>query len=443
MELILRDYQDNSLKQLTKSYKSGKGKRKIVVLPCGAGKTAVFAYMAMNSQKKGKIVWFLVHRKELLDQTIETFKRFDIPIITVLIGMVGSVANKIDKYPTPDFIIFDECHFSAAATWKKIIDKYPDVYYVGLTATPCRLDGKPLGDIYDELIIGITAKELIQRGYLADYDYWSRPLIDTDNLKTKRGDYDSHEIAEIIEKAHIYGDVVDNYIKIANGKKTICYCDCIVNSKAVADKFQQSGINAVHFDGTTPPAERKRIVQDFRNGKITVLCNVDLISVGFDVPDCECCILLRPTQSTALYIQQAMRALRPLGEKRAIIIDHVDNIKRHGFPDDDREWSLEVKQKKPKPAPIKTCGKCFLCCNASCKICPNCGEEFPIKEKVAEEKTEVDGELILIDKEKYRSMKFKDYKQLKTYAELKEFAKARGYKNGFAYIKAKEMGILR
>lgn len=441
LELILRDYQIDMLTRLKKAYLKNNGRRKLVVLPCGAGKTVCFASMARDSQAKGKTVWFLVHRRELLDQTVETFQRFGIEMNSIHLGMVQSVARHINAMPKPDFIIFDEAHFSQARTWQKIVETYPDAYYVGLTATPVRLDGKPLGDTYDEMIVGITTQELIERGLLANYNYWSRPLVNTDAFHTKRGDFDAKEVAQAFDDVDVFGDVVDNYRRIANGKKTICYVDSIEHSIEVAKNFNDAGITAVHFDGSTPDKQRRDIVKKFRDGEITILCNVDLISCGFDVPDCECCILLRPTQSTALFIQQSMRALRPLPGKKAEIIDHVDNVARHGLPDQPRQWSLEGKMKKPKPGevPIKTCPKCFMVVNSSTRICPGCDHVFQAE---VEEKRYEPGELVLIDKEAYyRNMTAKQYKKLKSFDELMAVEKAKGYKRGFAIAQAIESNV--
>ena len=149
-------------------------------------------------------------------------------------------------------------------------------------------------------------------------------------------------------KSTIYGDVIGHYKKLADGKQAICYCSTLSLSKRTAQAFNDAGILSVHIDGETPKTERKEAVEAFRQGKIKILCNVDLISEGFDVPDCDCAILLRPTKSLNLFIQQSMRCMRYKPGKEAVIIDHVGNVFRHGFPDDDRVWSLESKKKRQK-----------------------------------------------------------------------------------------------
>lgn len=446
----LRDYQQELINDVRQSYLKG-NKSPCIVLGCGGGKTVVFAYMAKQSQDKGNTVWFLVHRKELLDQTIATFDKFGIERKTIHIAMVGTVSRNINKYPKPDFIIFDECHFSAAKTWRRIIDSFPDAKLAGLTATPTRLDGKPLGDIYDDLVEGESIKSLIEKDYLAPYKYYAPSVADLSTLKKKRGDFDKGQAEEILSTKAVFGDVIKHYKHYADGKQSICYCSTIKHSKMMAEEFQEVGINAIHFDGDTPKKEREQIINDFREGKITILCNVDLISVGFDMPDVDCCILLRPTDSTALYIQQACRALRYREGKTAIILDHVNNYERHGLPDDKREWSLGDKFEKPKrfledgTLKIKQCQNCFGVFESGINVCPHCGFEVQlikeelknIKEielKEIKRKKKEETEKIVLD--------FSTPEECTSLDELAAFAEKRGYKSGWIYFQAKARGWL-
>jgi len=445
-ELILRNYQTDIVNKTRQAFKQG-FKSPLIVLPCGSGKTAVFAWMASQSQAKGLIVWFLVHRQELLTQTIDTFNRFDIPTDKITIAMVQTIANHLEDYPKPDLIVFDEAHFSAAKTWGKIIEAFPDAYKIGLTATPCRLDGKPLGKIYDTMITGITAKELIQDGMLSKYTYYSATLADFAKVKTKCGDYDQEQAAEILSKSAILGGVVQHYKELANNKKAICYCPTIKFSENIADIFQSAGINAVHFDGNTPEKQRKDIIAKFRTGEIKILCNVDLISVGFDVPTAECCILLRPTQSVALFIQQAMRALRPLPGKIAIILDHVGNALRHGLPDNTWDWSLTEKPKRKNKEEnsvfVRQCEKCFFTFETKKNtVCPNCGHE---NKKTVEEIKIIEAVKLQELKEAEAIIKKQARRNVHTckdYSDLIEYGKKYGYKSGWAYTQAKIRGFL-
>lgn len=253
----------------------------------------------LDSVKKNKKVWFIVHRRELQAQAENTLERYGIPKENIKVYMVQTLANKLNKIEeVPDMIIFDECQHATSNTYLRIIEKFPNTYILGLTATPTRLSGKPLGDIFETIVSEITAKQLIDMGFLASYTYYAPDLnIDLSNIKKKMGDYDTKELDQAMSKTKIYGDIIENYKKIANNKKSIIYCPTIEYSKKMEELFSENGYSIKHFDGNTPKDERDRIIEEFRNDKIKILTNVDLIGEGFDVPDCECVLLLRPTQS--------------------------------------------------------------------------------------------------------------------------------------------------
>lgn len=444
----LRPYQKQYLKELATAWDQGH-KSVLINAPCGSGKTVLFAMFAKGAQDNGKTVWFLVHRKELLQQTIETFERFKIPLRTIHIGMVGTYANHLDEYPPPDLIVFDECHFSAASTWQKILTAFPDAYLIGLTATPARLDGKPLGVIYKKMISVISVRELIEQGYLSDYRYFAPSVADVSELPKRGSDFDPEKAAEILNSRAVFGDVIAHWRKYAEGKQTICYCTTRAHSRATAEAFREAGIEAVHFDGETPKRERERIVASFREGKIKVLCNVDLISVGFDCPDCECCILLRPTLSLALFIQQSMRCMRPKQGKTAIILDHVNNYTRFGLPDEPRDWSLteKIKQREAmnEAGMLKTrmCEKCFCTYSADLPACPYCGEPYKTKPIEIKRIKEIQLEEIKTRRKTEAEEKVKELdtpNKCRSFAELQAYAKKKGYKPQWAYIQAKNRG---
>ena len=323
---------------------------------------------------------------------------------------------------------------------------------VGLTATPCRLDGKPLGATYDTMIVGVTTGELIQQGYLSPYRYFAPSVSDLSSLKRKGFDFDPDSASALLMRRAVYGDVIESYRKYADGLQTICYCSSIKHSIAMADEFVKAGINAVHFDGNTPAAERGRIVQDFRDKKIQILCNVDLISVGFDVPDCWCCILLRPTMSTALHIQQAGRALRSQPGKTAIILDHVGNYTRHGLPGDDREWSLHSTLKTPQQykkdgtLAVRQCPECFFTFPSGPDKCPNCGAEIKKTRQEIENIKKIHMEEI---KHEYRKKaaaavrEKSDISECRNMSEVMAWCKQNGKKPGYGYYYARSKGMIR
>lgn len=410
-----------------------------------------FAAMAESSQRKGKCVWFLVHRRELLEQTVATFDRFGIPRTSIHIGMVATVANHLDRYPPPDFIIFDEAHFSAAATWGKIIAAFPDAFIVGLTGSPLRLDGKPLGAIYDSMVVGISARELIEQGYLAPYRYFAPAVADLSALGRRGTDYDREQAAEMLAQRAVFGDVIQHYREHAGGLQAICYCATVRHSEEMAAAFCEAGIAAVHFDGNTPAGRRRQIVQAFRDGEITILCNCDLVSCGFDVPDCHCCILLRPTMSTALNIQQSMRALRPQDGKTAIILDHVNNHLRHGLPDDDRAWSLDSRMKPRREYGedgkllIRQCPMCYHTYRAAL-ACPNCGHVAELTRQEMKHIKAIRLEEVKRERVDRANEAVKGIESISACRNLNEimaWCKKNGKSSGYGYYVAKRKGWLR
>ena len=314
----------------------------------------------MAHRHPGK-TWFLVHRQELIEQAENIVGKGD----NIYIGMVGTALKKAPFKPT--MIIFDEAHHATAKTWRNIIDAYPNVFIIGLTATPCRLDGRPLGDIFDCLIQGVDSEWLIENKYLSPYEYYA-PNINAMIPDIKGADFDGSKIEY---KSKIYGDIN----KYLSDKKTIIYCPNIAFSQAIAQQ-----VGGVHFDGNTPQGERRRIINDFRAGRIKILCNVDLIGEGFDVPDCECVMLLRPTLSVALYIQQSMRCLRYQEGKTAVIYDFVGNCHRHGLPTEQRTWQLnrKIKPRNSNGVPdviTRMCESCYRVYSGIKPICPYCGHD--------------------------------------------------------------------
>ena len=411
----LRPYQKNLINRTRESFFHYK--KPLVVLPCGAGKTVCFADMASKHIEKSpdNFVWFLVHRQELVDQTTETFKEQGIDTTNIFIGMVQTVTRNIGKYPKPSMIIFDEAHHATAKTWSNIAGYY-DIPIIGLTATPCRLDGSGLGNIFDTIIEGESTEWLINNNYLAQYDYYA-PKIDI-NFNRKGKDFDQEDIAAQFESKKIYGDIM-SYID--TNKKTIIYCPTIEYSKELAERIP----GAVHFDGDTPHKLRQHIVSQFKKGHIRTLLNVDLIGEGFDVPDCDCVMLLRPTMSLSLYIQQSMRALRP--GKRATIYDFVGNVYRHGMPCEKRLWTLtdRLKVNNPTGEPdilSRQCKKCYRVYAGISKICPYCGNENGLTRKQIQEQTE-------IELEKIKQIEKRQVGRARDYASLVEIGYDRGYKN--------------
>jgi superfamily II DNA or RNA helicase len=442
----LRPYQNELVEQVRGAWREG-FKSPCIVLGCGGGKSCIVAEIARRTTWNGKRVLFLVHRRELVDQIFRTFVRWGVLMDLCTVGMVQTVTRRLKKLPRPALIITDENHHSTAATYQKIYDFFSDVPRVGVTATPVRLNGDGLGDVNDKLIIGKSTRWLIDNHYLAPYDYYAPSVADLTGLHTRMGEYVREDIEKAMIKNTVFGDVVHYYRRLANGRRAVCYCASIRHSEATAAAFRDAGIPAAHIDGTTPMAERDRIIKAFRDGEVTILCNVDLISEGFDVPDCACAILLRPTHSLTLYIQQAMRCMRYRDDKRAVIIDHAGNYARHGMPDDDREWTLEKKKRRSfkkaedeQAERVRQCPECFFTFSAEAQKsrCPHCGYVFPKHERTVE----VDAAAKLIKVEGFTLHYGDTPEACGSYPELLDYAKAHGYKPGWAYFQARKRGFI-
>ena len=401
----------------------------------GAGKSYIFAKMA---ERANGPVLVLTHRRELLDQTGQLFREHG---IDARVEMILTEANRLGQYERPALIITDEAHLSRSNSWMKVLDHY-NTFTVGFTATPIRLDGKPLGDIYDELVTGVSVRWLIDNHRLAPYEYYAPTAVETDGLRVQAGDYVIRDLEQLMTDRAIYSDVLKSWEKLAKGQKTIAYCVSVKHAQETAAMFRNAGYPAVEIDGATPPRKRAEIMRDFRDGKIMVLCNVGIISEGVSIDDVSCCLLLRPTESHALYWQQGMRAMRYQPGKVATIIDCVGNYTRNPLFDADVEWSLTQSQrKKPRVSDtgdffIRTCPECFMVFKTA-PICPFCGAEYPLHPR--ELKAHQDIELARITAqeaeaaERKRKQARMEQGKAKTFPELLAIGRERGYKNPAAW----------
>lgn len=421
----MRDYQKKLITDIKRSIMDG-NRSIVAVLGCGGGKSIVQGTIAKGATDKENRVLFLVHRKELCDQITETFELCGVNMALCDVSMVQTVSRRLDSLPDYDLIITDECHHSLARTYRKIYDKY-DCIRLGFTATPCRLNQGGLGEVYEDLITSVSTQWLIENHYLAPYRYYSVKLADTSGLHIRAGEYNQDEVAELMQNSEIYGDTVKQWERLAMGKKTIVYCASVEASRQTAERFCKSGYTACSLDGTSAKIERQSVMERFRSGEVMILCNADLFGEGLDVPDCECTVLLRPTQSLTLYIQQSMRSMRYMPDKTAIIIDHVGSCYLHGLPDDDRTWTLEPKAKQENMVKIRECPACFSVYEPTKSKCPYCGH-VATKEVQRKDKKTVEIDLVEMKRQNdIKNTRLADA-ELHTFAEVVEFQKLHGYK---------------
>ncbi|MBV1622450.1 DEAD/DEAH box helicase family protein [Listeria monocytogenes] len=410
----------------------------------GSGKSVILAEIIRRTTENKNHVLFLVHRKELIDQIQNTLEVSGVDMKHVTLGMVQTIVRRLDHTPQPELIVIDESHHILANSYKKIIEYFHEARVIGFTATPVRINGGGLGDINDMLIEKVNVKWLIENQFLAPYKYFAPEIVQTETLDIKRtGEFDMTGLDDQFNKRMIWGDVIKHYQKLADGQQAILYASSLYQSQKMAASFEQVGITAAHIDGKTPKAERDHIIQQFRNGEIKVLCNLDLIGEGFDVPDCSTVIMLRPTQSLSLYIQQSMRGMRYRPEKTSIIIDHVGNVKRFGLPDMERTWSLAPRKGSnatKADAPVKICKECFMTVRQTAKKCEHCGHEFKVEVK----QIQIDdvAELQEITEAVFK-VNYSSPDECKNMKELYEYAKEHNYKNGWAFHQGKARGFIK
>lgn len=428
--LLLRDYQIVLLVKTVDAFKSGH-RRPLLIAPCGAGKSYIFAEMIRRTHGE---VLVLTHRQELKRQHEELLR--NLGITNARVSMILTEANRLGKYEKPSLIVADEAHLSRSNSWVKVIEYY-DTFTVGLTATPCRLDGKPLGDIYDCLIEGVDTKWLIENQRLAPYEYYAPTLVDTSDLRVVAGDYVISDLDKLMSERAIYGDVIKHYRKFAENEQAIAYCVSVRHARNTSDAFNNAGIRAAILSADTPSRERQQIMDDFRNGLITVLVNVGIISEGISIDNVSCCMLLRPTESVALGIQQMMRCMRYKPGKTAKIIDFVGNYTRVGLPDEKREWSLEEPTKRKQINKngdfyIRCCPECFLTF-ATAPVCPYCGAEYPLHPREIKAHEEIELARITAEEakkvEKAKKAARIEQGRAQSFEELVKLGRSRGYKN--------------
>jgi superfamily II DNA or RNA helicase len=299
------------------------------------------------------------------------------------------------------------------------------------------MGGDGLGNTFDCLIRGPSVAELIERGYLAPPRVFAPPTISTEGMHTLMGDYLKSEVSAAVDKPKVTGDAIDHYQKLTPGLKAAVFCVSLEHAAHIATAAQDAGITACQIDGTMDRDVRRGIIRDFRQGLIKWLVSVDLLAEGFDVPDIEVGIFLRPTQSLGLYLQQVGRILRPApGKSTAFLLDHAGNCQRFGLPQEDREWTLNTdtatRGAKERPISIRVCHKCFSAQKSGKPACAYCGTAFKVEaRKVSQE----DGELREVTPEELARRRERSQIGMAAHsgdrARLEEIARIKGHKPGW------------
>lgn len=445
----LRPYQLRAVDAVRRHIAEG-SRAPLLVAPTGAGKTVIMAHIAASAVGKRRRVVIVAHRAELVRQIQAAIRAEGIepgiiapwarpnPFPPVQIASVQTLARR-DVMPHCDLLIVDEAHHTTPDNqWGAVVTGLRPRHLLGLTATPLRTDGRGLGDVYDSMEVVTTTAELVEAGWLArPVVYAPASGVDLAGVRVVAGDYSKAGLASAMGTAKVVGDAVGHYRRLCPGARAVAFGVSLQHCEAIAEAFTDAGVAAEVIDGRLGDDDRQAMLARLRDGVTRVLVSCDLIGEGFDLPAVKAAILLRPTISTALYLQQVGRALRPAeGKDRAIILDHAGNTLRHGMPTDDRAWSLagedEATRKSKRKAdpdadPVWQCQECYAYTPAKVQACEACGVERPWAGRVVEVEA---GELVEIQQAPRRADPERG--RARTLEALERIEKERGYKSGWA-----------
>lgn len=422
-----------------------KNRRILLVASTGVGKTFLAMMMIRSAVQRGKRVLFLCHRRELVRQSSRAFWKAGVPHGLIMagkaqtanvlanVGVINTVANRMDGLRDPDLIIIDEAHRSVSPSYLALLEQWPNAHVVGLTATPERTDGRGM-DIagYTDIVQARPMRWYIDAGILSEYEIIApKTSVDLSAVASRGGDYATDQLETALDKPTITGEAVAAYQQFASGKRCMVFCVTIAHSEHTCAQYREHGIPAEHIDGTHSDDEIAAALARFRSGETLILCTVQLAIEGLDIPAIEAVQFLRPTQSVIVYLQAIGRGLRvEPGKKRLIILDQVANWQRHGLPDDVREWSLTGREKRGRKKQTdetvnaSQCKQCFAVFRAGATVCPRCGAPVPGAGREAPQV--VTGELERIDVDAMRRENRRAQGSARTLADMVALGVRRG-----------------
>ncbi len=376
----------------------------------------------------------VAHRRELIRQAstkltdagvLHGIICADFPVAPdelVQVASVQTLAHRLDDLPMFDLIVLDECHHARAGQWQALIASQPRAKLLGVSATPARLDGQGLGTAaagcFDDIVSGPPIAELVRDGYLSPCRIFTPDeRLDLRGVRTRAGDYVMADLERVMGGAQIIGNTVATYREHADHLPAIAFCVSIAHAEEMAERFRAAGYRSTCAHGGTSTAERDAAIAGLGNGDVEVLTACDLISEGLDVPVVGAVILLRPTKSLVLYMQQIGRGMRPApGKRHLIVLDHVGNIAAHGLPDLERNWTLDGIETPEPEAPSE-----------------------PEHQRVAQQRVirETSGRLTELTANRVAIIRQMPYRVVLgaklTEAELQIYAAARGYRPGWVW----------
>lgn len=411
----LRPYQVQAVQSVREEIRHG-AKKVLLICPTGGGKTVVFSHIVQSAAAKGSRALIVAHRRELVAQASGKLNAFGVqhgiiqagfpvaPHRPVQVASIQTLKARPGLLERVDLVVIDECHHvTTANTYAQVLARWPNALLLGVTATPWRLDGKGLGDIFPAHVVARTPRELRDEGFLVPVGGWEYEGIDTSQARVQRGDFVAGDLQASAISRRVVGDVVNEWVLHAGGVRTVLFGLSIEHSSLMAEAFRNAGVAAEHVDGEMPTEKRDAILRRLRSGETRVVCNCNVLTEGFDCPELECCILARPTLSTALFLQMVGRVLRPAeGKTAARIHDHAGCLAAHGHPYAERDYSPMVSANKKRDEKAKQTTlerKCPSCKSVLARYpCDGCGYsptpkelQLEFEEAAARRKIENDG----------------------------------------------------
>jgi DNA repair protein RadD len=460
----LRLYQIAAVEQIEQAL--GERRKVLLVAATGAGKTEVASAVIKHWVERHKTALFLAHRREIIQQTsaklaangiahgtghgiimagVEPRPMAPVQVASIDTLHVRGVRSKAMALPPADLLVFDEAHRARGRTREQLIGLYPNASLLGMTATPCRGDGRGLGNIFDTMIECPQVADLIVGGFLVKSRVYAP--VDSDiaaGVRIEKGDYVISQLEVRMNTNALVGDIVGHWLKYGERRRTVCFAVGVGHSVHIRDEFEQFGVRAEHLDGETPIAEREAILGRLASGETEVVANCMVLTEGWDCPPVGCCILARPTKQMGLFRQMVGRVLRPAdGKIDAVILDHSGAVYRHGLPEDHVEWTLDVDRRAVNSAQARRergeAPKLHEC--PSCKAimvkppCFHCGWQPQPRARAVDVE---DGELGLVVGGKADASRYSENDRISFFQQLRAVQQMRGYKRGWAAHKFKD-----
>lgn len=448
MKIGKRPYQQRAVKNLRKKLKSDN--KVLAVAPTAAGKTVIASLLVKASPEYKKVLW-IAHRHELIDQAYNSLVGMGLSVgvfmaqdeklhggdrvdkkARVQVASVQTIARR-GAPKGVDLIIFDEAHRVASDSYQNIAKSRPRAKVLGLTATPCRSDKKGLGDFFKVLYNVAQYSDLQKQKYIAKPITWSTPTdieklvrVGLKGARTSKGDFSKAAMAKAVDKEFLVGRVVEESIRLAANKPKVVFACNVDHSKRLVSEFLRNGVPAMHLDATTPAEDRANCIKELSSGDIEVICNVNILTEGWDLPKLFAVIIARPTKSKGLFIQMAGRGQRRYKNSRPIVIDHGNNVARLDIiPGDDIEWGLEegIEESDKGTEPrVRACEECDAVLERGSLICEQCGHEHEPINTPAQDREELAAELEQITRKKLDTIR----------ARVEKFAKGKNVPKGWA-----------